>query len=105
MWRDLKNLLWLQGRLTVSMFRTRRASERLRVAGTVLQIVNFGVLLPLFIAIGAGIALLSILLFSPQATYEFLMLVNNGLFAIWLILPASYSSQIVERFALSRLFA
>lgn len=105
MWRDLKNLLWLQGRLTLAMFRTRRASERLRVAGTVLQIVNFVVLLPLFIAMGAGIALLSILLFSPQATYEFLMLVNNGLFFIWLVLPASYSSQIVERFEMSRLFA
>lgn len=105
MWRDLKNLLWLQGRLTLAMFRTRRASERLRVAGTVLQIVNFVVLLPLFIAMGAGIALLSILLFSPQATYEFLMLVNNGLFFIWLVLPASYNSQIVERFEMSRLFA
>jgi hypothetical protein len=105
MWRDLKNLLWLQGRLTLAMFRTRRASERLRVAGIVLQIVNFVFLLPLFVAMGAGIALLSILLFSPQATYEFLMLVNNGLFFVWLLLPASYNSQIVERFEMSRLFA
>ena len=54
---------------------------------------------------GAGIAIISILLLSPQATYEFMMLVNNGLFFIWLVLPASYSSQIVERFEMSRLFA
>jgi hypothetical protein len=105
MWRDLKNLLWLQGRLTLAMFRTRRASERLRVAGIVLQIVNFVFILPLFVIMGVGIALLSILLFSPQATYEFLMLVNNGLFFVWLLLPASYNSQIVERFEMSRLFA
>lgn len=105
MWRDLKNLLWLQGRLTLGMFRTRRASERLHVAGVVLQIIGVLFALPFFLGMGAGIALLSILLFSPQATYEFVMLVNNGLFFIWLILPASYNSQIVERFEMSRLFA
>jgi len=105
MWRDLKTLLWLQGRLTVAMFRTRRASERLHVAGVILRMVGFLFALPFFLAMGAGIALLSILLFSPQATYEFMMLVNNGLFFIWLVLPASYSSQIVERFEMSRLFA
>jgi len=105
MWRDLKNLLWLQGRLTVAMFRTRRASERLHVAGVVLQVVSFVFALPFFVGMGIGIALLGILLFTPRANYEFLMLVNNGLFAIWLILPASYSSQIVERFEMSRLFA
>jgi hypothetical protein len=105
MWRDLNNLLWLQGKLTVSMFRTRRASERLRVAGLVLQVVGFVVALPFFLGMGIGIAVLGILLFTPQANYEFLMLVNNGLFALWLILPASYNSQIVERFEMSRLFA
>lgn len=105
MWRDLKNLLWLQGRLTVAMFRTRRASERLYVARVVLQVVSFVFALPFFVGMGIGIAVLGILLFTPQANYEFLMLVNNGLFAIWLILPASYSSQIVERFEMSRLFA
>ncbi|MBN2391863.1 MAG: hypothetical protein JXR84_14140 [Anaerolineae bacterium] len=105
MWRDLKNLLWLQGRLTVAMFRTRRASEQLHVAGVVLRIVGFLFAIPFFIAMGAGIAAISILLLSPQATYELLMLVNNGLFFVWLILPASYSSQIVERFEMSRLFA
>ncbi|MEJ5309822.1 MAG: hypothetical protein WHX52_08625 [Anaerolineae bacterium] len=105
MWRDLKNLLWLQGRLTVSMFRMRRASERLRVAGVILQVVSFVFALPFFVGMGIGIAVLGILLFTPQANYEFLMLVNNGLFAIWLILPASYNSQVVERFEMSRLFA
>ena len=105
MWRDLKNLLWLQGRLTVAMFRTRRASERLRIAGIVLQIVGFLFVLPIFVGMGAGIALVSILVLSPQATYEMLMLINNGLFFVWLILPASYNSQIVERFEMSRLFA
>jgi hypothetical protein len=105
MWRDLKNLLWLQGRLTVAMFRTRRASERLHVAGVVLRIVGFLFALPFFVGVGAGIALISILLLSPQATYELLMLVNNGLFFMWLVLPASYTAQIVERFEMSRLFA
>ncbi len=105
MWRDLKNVLWLQGRLTLAMFRTRRASERLHIAGVVLQVVGFVFALPFFVGMGIGIAVLGILLFSPQANYEFLMLVNNGLFALWLILPASYSSQIVERFEMSRLFA
>jgi hypothetical protein len=105
MWRDLKNLLWLQGRLTVAMFRTRRTSERLHVAGVVLRIVGFLFAVPFFIAMGGGIAAISILLLSPEATYELLMLVNNGLFFIWLVLPASYNSQIVERFEMSRLFA
>ena len=71
----------------------------------VLRAVSFISLLPLFLGMGAGLAAVSILLLSPQATYELFMLVNNFLFFVWLLLPASYNSQVVERFEMARLFA
>ena len=58
MWRELKNLLWLQGRLTVAMFRTRRASEQLHVAGVVLRIVGFLFAVPFFIAMFLALMLI-----------------------------------------------
>ncbi len=104
MWHELQTLLWLQGKLTVAMFRTRRASEQWYVVNIILWGLGGLFVLPFFVGIGLGIALISILLLTPQANYELLMLVNNGLFFLWLLLPASYNAQIMERFEMSRLF-
>jgi hypothetical protein len=44
-------------------------------------------------------------LLSPGAAYEVAMMVNGFVFLVWLVLPVSYNSQLVERFEMSRLFA
>lgn len=105
MWNDLKTLFWLQARLTLSIFRSRRAGERLRVVVKLLQIVSFLFTLPFFVLMGLALAGVSVALLTPRATYELFMIVNNVLFLFWLLLPASYNSQVVERFEMSRLFA
>jgi hypothetical protein len=61
------------------------------------------VAMPLFVLMGAGLAVGMILL-TPQAAFELAMMVNTLMFFVWLILPASYNSQLVERFEMSRLF-
>ena len=95
---ELGTLFWLQFKLTWAMFRTRRTEERIRALLFVLKVLSFVFTIPLFVAMGVGLAMVSILFLSPQATYEIVILVNNFMFFIWLLLPASYSSQIVERF-------
>ena len=102
-WSELKTLFWLQFKLTRSMFRSRRTSDRLHVVGVLLQILKLLFSLPMFVLMGGALAATLILL-SPDAAYEVAMLVNAFMFFIWLLLPASYSSQLVERFEMSRLF-
>ncbi len=99
----MKTLFWLQWKLTRAMFRSRRASDRLYVLELLLRLVMFGVTFPMFVAMGIGLAVALILL-SPAAAYEAVMLVNTLLLFVWLILPASYNSQMLERFEMSRLF-
>jgi hypothetical protein len=103
MWSELKTLFWLQWKLTRAMFRSRRTSARLRVLGLLLRVLSLLFSLPTFVLMGAGLAV-GLILLPPQAAYEVAMLANTFMFFIWLLLPASYSSQLVERFEMSRLF-
>ncbi|MBN1874395.1 MAG: hypothetical protein JXA33_09200 [Anaerolineae bacterium] len=100
---ELKTFFWLQIKLTLSMFRSQRANERFRALFKILQLVSFIFTIPMFIIFGIGLAVFSAFL-TPAAVYELAMLINNFLFLVWLLLPASYNSQIVERFEMSRLF-
>ncbi|MCP4543933.1 MAG: hypothetical protein GY832_43010, partial [Chloroflexi bacterium] len=68
------------------------------------KLVTFIFTIPVFITMGIGLAI-TLALLTPSAAYETVMLVNAFMFFIWLVLPASYSSQLVERFEMSRLFS
>jgi hypothetical protein len=103
MWPELKTLLWLQWKLTRAMFRSRRLSEKLHVLGLLFNIISLLFTFPMFIVMGIGVAV-GLILLSPRAAYEVVMSVNTGLFFIWLLLPASANSQMVERFEMARLF-
>lgn len=104
MWAELKTLLWLQWKLTRAMFRSRRTSVRLRIVGLLFQLITFIFTIPMFVTMGIGLAI-ALALLTPRAAYETVMLVNTFMFFMWLVLPASYSSQLVERFEMSRLFS
>ncbi len=103
MWTELKTLLWLQWKLTRSMFRSRRKSDVMRIVGLLLRILSLLFTLPMFVVMGVGVAV-GLILLSPRAAYEVVIILNTGLFFIWLLMPSSASSQMVERFEMSRLF-
>lgn len=100
---DLKTLLWLQWKLTLAMFRGRHMSDRLYVLEKLLMLMMFVFTLPTFVVMGVVLAVGMVLL-SPAAAYETAMMVNAFLFFLWLVVPASYNSQFIERFEMSRLF-
>ncbi|MBN1642383.1 MAG: hypothetical protein JXA09_14195 [Anaerolineae bacterium] len=102
--RELGTFFWLQWRLTVAMFRTRRAEDQLQVVRLLSRVVVLLFVLPFFVGLGVGLGL-AVAVLSPTAAYELLVIVNTFLFAVWLLLPASQNSQLVERFEMSRLFA
>jgi hypothetical protein len=104
MWSELRTLFWLQWKLTRSMFRSHRLGDRLRVLGLLLRALQFAFTLPVFVLMGIGLAV-GLILLPARAAYEVVMIVNTGLFFIWLVLPASYNSQMIERFEMSRLFS
>lgn len=85
------------------MFRSRRLNEKLRVLGLIFRVISLLFTFPMFIVMGIGVAV-GLILLSPRAAYEAVMIANTGLFFIWLLLPASANSQMVERFEMSRLF-
>jgi hypothetical protein len=103
MWAELKTLFWLQWKLTRAMFRSRRTSAQLRLVGLLFRLVSLLFTLPMFLLMGIGLAV-GLILLSPHAAFEVVMIANTFMFLIWLILPASYNSQLVERFEMSRLF-
>lgn len=103
MWAELRTLFWLQWKLTLAMFRSTRTSVRLRLGGCLLQLLIFGFTLPFFVLMGIGIGV-GLALLSPAAAYEVAMVVNSFMLLMWLVLPASYNSQMLERFEMSRLF-
>ena len=103
MWSDLKTLFWLQWKLTSSMFRSRRTGDRLRVLGLLFRVLSLVFSLPLVVSMGIGLAV-GLILLPPRAAYEVAMIANTFLFFVWLVLPASYNSQLIERFEMSRLF-
>lgn len=103
MWADLRTLFWLQGKLSLAAFRTGRTGDQLEGVRLITRLVTLLLLLPMFVVFGAAMVVALVLL-SPAAAYEVAMVVNTFLFVVWLLLPASASSQIIERFEMSRLF-
>jgi hypothetical protein len=101
---ELNMLFWLQWKLTRSLFRSRRTTDRLRVLGWLSRALMLLFTVPVFVLMGAGLAV-GLILLTPAAAYEVAMLANVGMFFLWLLLPASYNSQLIERFEMSRLFA
>jgi hypothetical protein len=100
---ELKTLFWLQWKLTLAMFRGRRMADRAQIVRLLLAIVQIVFTFPMFLAMGVGLAV-GLILLSPRAAFEVVMLLNTFLLFIWLLLPSSSNSQIVERFEMARLF-
>lgn len=100
---EVKTLFWLQWKLTLSMFRSHRLHVWARLGQILLMLLMLVVTLPMFVAMG-GFLGWGITRLSPQGSFELLVIVNSAMLFFWLLLPASYSSQIVERFEMSRLF-
>ena len=100
---DLRTLFWLQWRLTAAMFRSRRADSRARLGRLLLVIFLLVFSLPFFVAIGVLLALAAAKL-SPRGAYELLIMVNTGLLFFWALMPATYNSEFIERFEMTRLF-
>ena len=99
---EIRTLLWLQWRLTLSLFRSRRPDMLARLGRLLLGVFFVLFSLPAFAGAAAGLGFLLAML-SPSAALELVTLVNAGLLLLWLVLPASYDSNIVERLDLSRL--
>ncbi len=100
---DFRTLLWLQGRLVLSMFRSRRLHLWARLGRLLLMLLLLAMSLPLFFFMGVGLAW-AVARLSPQAALELLLIANTAMLFFWLLLPASYNSEIMERFELSRLY-
>ncbi len=101
---ELRTLFWLQWRLTRATFRSRRTSDLLQIFRYLLLAFQLLFMGPFSFLVGAGIAAVMVFLLSPAAAVEFAMTLNTFLLVLWLLLPASHSSQLVERFEMSRLF-
>lgn len=101
--RELQTLFWLQWKLTLAMFRSRRLADKAWIVQLLLRIVQLVFTFPVFLAMGVGLAI-GLALVTPGAAFELAIVANTLLSFFWLLLPASYSSQIVERFEMSRLF-
>lgn len=100
---EIRTFFWLQWRLTRAMFRSRRFTDRAQLLRLVLTLVQLLFTLPFFIAMGIGVAV-GLAVLSPSAAVEMAMVGNTLLLFLWLLLPASQSSQMIERFEMSRLF-
>jgi hypothetical protein len=89
---DIKTLLWLQVRLVLSMFRSRRLHVWARLGRILLMLLLLAMSLPLFAGMGVALGW-AVASLSPQAGMELLLIVNSGMLFFWLLLPASYNSQ------------
>ncbi len=104
LWEELKTLFWLQWKLTVAQFRSRRARDRWQILNLILALLMLFFVFPIFLGMGVALAAGMIFL-SPRAAFELAVVANVGILFFWLLLPASSNSQLVERFEMSRLFA
>ena len=88
MWSELRTFFWLQWKLTLSMFRGRSTSDRLRLVSILSRVAMFVLSFPLLIVMGIALAV-GLVLLSARAAYELSMMVNVFLLFLWLLLPAS----------------
>jgi hypothetical protein len=101
-WADIRTMLWLQWRLTVAIFRSRRGQHRMRALNLVVRALQFLFLIPLFIGMGVGLAVM-LSLSSPEAAAGIAVLVGLALTLLWLIGPVMGESRTIERFEVLRL--
>ncbi len=104
LFNELKTLFWLQWKLTLSMFRSRKADDWARILRIGLQLLQALIAFPVFIGFGIGVAI-GLAFLTPRAAFEMVVLINTLLAFFWLLMPSMYSSQVMERFEMSRLFA
>ena len=100
---EIRTLFWLQSRLIVSMFRSRRLHLWARLGRILLMLLMLVSTIPLFLAF-AGAMGYGMTRLSPAGAFELVILVNCVVFFLWLLLPGTYSSEILERFEMTRLF-
>lgn len=100
---EIRTLLWLQWRLNVAMFRSRRLHLWARLGRMLLALLTLVFSLPFFALTAAALAFAMTRL-SPQGAYELAIVANSGVLLVWLLLPASYTGDLIERLDLPRLF-
>ena len=101
-WADIRTMLWLQWRLTVAIFRSRRTQHRMRALNVVVRALQFVFLIPIFLGVGVGLAVV-VSLSSPEAAAGIAVLVSLGLTFFWLVGPVMGESRAIERFEVLRL--
>ncbi len=100
---ELKTLFWLQSKLTLAMFRSRRAADWFWLARLGLTLLQLVFTFPLFWLVGIGVAV-GLALLSSRAAFEAVVIGNTLMTFLWLVAPTMYNSQLTERFEMSRLF-
>ena len=100
---EIKTLFWLQWKLTIAMFRSRRAYIWARLGRILLMLLMLITTIPFFLGIAAALGY-GLTRLSPQGAYELAILANCCMLFLWLLLPGTYSSEVIERFEMSRLF-
>ncbi|MBN2001765.1 MAG: hypothetical protein JXA21_00300 [Anaerolineae bacterium] len=101
---ELKALFWLQTKLTLAMFRSRRAADWFWIFRLGLMLLQAIFMFPMFIVLGIAMAV-GLIYLSPQAAFEVVLIANTFMMLFWLMMPGMYNSQFMERFEMSRLFA
>ena len=97
---EIKNLLWLQWRLTVASFRSGQKQDVLRILGYVLLAL---LLIPLLILFNAFLIWVYRSL-DPGPASEIVTVLMSFIILIWLLTPAS-NTQMVEPFSMPKLFS
>jgi hypothetical protein len=100
---ELKTLFWLQWRLTMAMFRRKDAQGIARLLQQALLVLQLLFTFPTFVLMGVGLAV-GLALITPRAAFEAVVILNTFLMFVWLLMPTSYSGQLIERFEMSQLF-
>lgn len=97
---EIKNLLWLQWRLTVASFRSGQKQDVLRILGYVLMAL---LLIPALIIFNALLVWIYRSL-APWPASEVVAIIMSFIILSWLLTPAS-NTQVVEPFSLPKLFS
>ena len=99
-WTEIKNLVWLQWRLTVSSFRSGQKQDVLRILGYALLIL---LLVPGLIIFNALLIWIYRSL-APGPASEVVTVIMSFIIMMWLLTPAS-NTQLVEPFSMPKLFS
>lgn len=99
-WTEIKNLVWLQWRLTVSSFRSGQKQDVLRILGYALLAL---LLIPGLIIFNALLIWVYRSL-APWPASEVVTIIMSFIILMWLLTPAS-NTQLVEPFSMPKLFS